>query len=205
MAEAAATLAAPATRSLAFAPSRRWRVARAFARHRLAMAGLAVIVLLGLAAVFAPVVDPGWDVDLVGGGGDHGQDVGRRLLAAPDPAESGRLLGVLDPRHGGGSCVVGWCPAPGSRAGHRSGRVLHGQLVVERVHLSRGAVVDLSEDVTHLPQLFESCGPVAWLGHDDHQTDGWSAGGTSGRGSTSGTSGSAWNLEATLSKAVLTA
>jgi peptide/nickel transport system permease protein len=70
VAEAAATLAAPARNVLAFAPSRRWRVARAFARHRLAMAGLAVIILLGLAAVFAPVVathDP-YTVDLLAAG-----------------------------------------------------------------------------------------------------------------------------------------
>ncbi|MCA9861622.1 MAG: hypothetical protein KC432_01315, partial [Thermomicrobiales bacterium] len=70
MAEAAAALAAPAGRTLGSAPSRRWRVARAFARHRLAMAGLAVITLLGLAAIFAPVVathDP-YTVDLLAAG-----------------------------------------------------------------------------------------------------------------------------------------
>ncbi len=70
MAEATATLAAASDRTLATPPSRRWRVARAFARHRLAMAGLAVITLLALAAIFAPFVathDP-YRVDLLAAG-----------------------------------------------------------------------------------------------------------------------------------------
>ncbi len=86
-------LALPARRSLAPTPSQRWRVARAFARHRLAVAGLVVIVLLGLAAIFAPAVashDP-YEVDLLAAGqppsGEHwlgtdevGRDVFSRLV-----------------------------------------------------------------------------------------------------------------------------
>src|SRR5688500_12830393 len=60
-------LARPAPRSFVSTSSQRWRVAHAFARHRLAVAGLVVIVLLGLAALFAPAVathDP-YTVDLL--------------------------------------------------------------------------------------------------------------------------------------------
>ncbi len=61
----------PAVRQLSAQPdSDSWRVARAFFRHRLAVAGLVVITLLGLAAVFAPVVvthDP-FAVDLLAAG-----------------------------------------------------------------------------------------------------------------------------------------
>jgi peptide/nickel transport system permease protein len=86
-------LALPVRRSLAPTASQRWRVARAFARHRLAVAGLVVIVLLGLAAIFAPAVathDP-YRVDLLAAGhppsGEHwlgtdevGRDVFSRLV-----------------------------------------------------------------------------------------------------------------------------
>ena len=63
-------LALPARRSLAPTASQRWRVAQAFARHRLAVAGSVVIILLGLAAIFAPAVathDP-YTVDLLAAG-----------------------------------------------------------------------------------------------------------------------------------------
>ena len=86
-------LALPAHRSLAPTASQRWRVAHAFARHRLAVAGSIVIVLLGLAAIFAPAVathDP-YTVDLLAAGqapsGEHwlgtdevGRDVFSRLV-----------------------------------------------------------------------------------------------------------------------------
>ncbi len=86
-------LALPVRQSLAPTASQRWRVARAFARHRLAVAGLVVIVLLGLAAIFAPAVathDP-YRVDLLAAGqppsGEHwlgtdevGRDVFSRLV-----------------------------------------------------------------------------------------------------------------------------
>jgi peptide/nickel transport system permease protein len=86
-------LVLPARSSLAPTASQRWRVAHAFARHRLAVAGLVVIVLLALAAIFAPAVathDP-YTVDLLAAGqppsGEHwlgtdevGRDVFSRLV-----------------------------------------------------------------------------------------------------------------------------
>jgi peptide/nickel transport system permease protein len=51
----AASVPAP-RQSLARPASDSWRVARAFFRHRLAVLGLVIITVLGLAAVFAPVV-----------------------------------------------------------------------------------------------------------------------------------------------------
>jgi peptide/nickel transport system permease protein len=63
-------LALPVRRSLESPSSQRWRVARAFARHRLAVAGLIVITLLAMAAVFAPAVathDP-YAIDLLAAG-----------------------------------------------------------------------------------------------------------------------------------------
>jgi peptide/nickel transport system permease protein len=86
-------LVLPARSSLAPTASQRWRVAHAFARYRLAVAGLVVIVLLALAAIFAPAVathDP-YTVDLLAAGqppsGEHwlgtdevGRDVFSRLV-----------------------------------------------------------------------------------------------------------------------------
>ena len=86
-------LALPMRRTLAPPSSQTWRVAHAFARHRLAVAGLIMIVLLGLAAIFAPVVathDP-YRVDLLAAGqppsGEHwlgtdevGRDIFSRLV-----------------------------------------------------------------------------------------------------------------------------
>lgn len=89
----AATSAAPRRLTLGEAARPRRRFVRAFARHRLALAGLAVISLLGLVALFAPVVathDP-YRVDLLAAGQgpslDHwlgtdevGRDVFSRLV-----------------------------------------------------------------------------------------------------------------------------
>ena len=87
------SLALPVRRSLEPTSSQRWRVAHAFARHRLAVAGLVVITLLGLGAIFAPAVathDP-YTIDLLAAGqppsGEHwlgtdevGRDVFSRLV-----------------------------------------------------------------------------------------------------------------------------
>lgn len=70
MSALSAASAPVASRTLARPASDSWRVARAFCRHRLAVLGLVVITLLGLAAVFAPVVathDP-FAVDLLAAG-----------------------------------------------------------------------------------------------------------------------------------------
>ena len=95
--EANGAQAIPAPRvqreALAGAARPRYRLVRAFRRHRLAVAGLAVILILGLAAIFAPVVapmDPN-QVDLLAAGTgpsrDHwlgtdevGRDVFSRLV-----------------------------------------------------------------------------------------------------------------------------
>jgi peptide/nickel transport system permease protein len=76
-----ASLTTTGGRSAARPPADSWRVARAFFRHRLAVLGLIVITLLGLAAVLAPVVathDP-YAVD---------------LLAASQPPSAAHWLGT---------------------------------------------------------------------------------------------------------------
>jgi peptide/nickel transport system permease protein len=63
-----ALAAQPATSKLS--TGREWRVLRAFVRHRLAVSGLLVFLLLAFAAIFAPLVathDP-YTVDLLAAG-----------------------------------------------------------------------------------------------------------------------------------------